>query len=338
MNRPLLFAALGAGGYLAYRSLKPRYEYRGRHVLVTGGSRGLGLVLARHLVAAGARVTICARDADELDRAGEHLAGRGGDVVTVVCDVTEPDQLTRLVGQARRINGPIDVLINNAGMIRVGPAEEMREEDYRDSLNTHFWAVWHLCERVVPEMKARRAGRIVNIASFGGKVAVPHLLPYSTGKFALVGFSTGLRAELADYGVVVTTVCPGLMRTGSHLHAEFKGRNEDEYAWFALGNGLPGFSMGADVAARKILAACSRGDAEAVLGLPAKLGVMAQAAFPNLTARLMAVVDRAVMPGPGGIGSKAVTGLESRGTLPSAFTAVTDRAAVANNETAVAPT
>ena len=92
------------------------------------------------------------------------------------------------------------MLINNAGVIRVGPVEEMREEDFEQSLQTHFWGPLYTTLEVLPEMKARGRGRIVNIASFGGKVAVPHLLPYSVGKFALVGFSDGLRAEVANTG------------------------------------------------------------------------------------------------------------------------------------------
>jgi len=337
MNRTLSIAALGIVGYLAYRALKPRYDFRNKHVLITGGARGLGLVLARRLVAAGARITICSRDANELRSAQVDLVARGGRVIAPAYDVTDPEQVRQLVAHAQRGNGPIDVLVNNAGVIRVGPDEEMREVDFRQSIDTHFWAAWHLCRELIPEMK-RRGGRIVNVASFGGKVAVPHMLPYSTGKFALVGFSTGLRAELAEHGVVVTTVSPGLMRTGSHLHAEFKGRHEEEYAWFALGNGLPGFSMSAETAARRILAACSAGDAELVLGLPAKLGTIANAVCPNLTADLLAAVNRWVLPEPGGIGPQIKTGEHSRGLLPSVFTTLSDRAAVANNETATTPT
>ncbi|HEY1187856.1 MAG TPA: SDR family oxidoreductase, partial [Gemmata sp.] len=222
MNRGLLLTALGVGGYLTYRALKPRYDFRNRHVLITGGSRGLGLVLARQLAGSGARLSICSRDASELSRALGELEGAGARVAAIECDVTDRDRVRELVAVARQRNGPIDVLINNAGVIRVGPAETMRAEDYEQSLQTHFWAPLYTTLEVLPEMKARRSGRIVNVASVGGKVAVPHLLPYSAGKFALVGFSDGLRAEVARHGIVVTTACPGLMRTGSHLNAEFK--------------------------------------------------------------------------------------------------------------------
>lgn len=332
MNRPLLLAALGAGGYLAYRALMPRYDFRGKHVAITGGSRGLGLVMARRLADAGARLSICSRDPDELARAAAELTARGGRVVAHGCDVTDREQVRAFVAAARSGNGPVDVLVNNAGVIRVGPVEEMREEDYEQSLRTHFWAALYTTLEVVSDMKQRGAGRIVNVASIGGKVAIPHLLPYTAGKFALVGLSHGLRAELARYGIVVTTVCPGLMRTGSHVNAEFKGRNEEEYAWFALGNGLPGLSMSAEAAARKTLDACARGDAEVVLGLPAKVAVAAQGVCPNLTATALALVNRLVLPDPGGIGPAVAKGSESRGTLPQVATVLSDRATVRNNE------
>ena len=332
MNRTLLLAALGASGYLAYRALRPRYDFRGKHVVITGGSRGLGLVLARRLATAGARLSICSRDAAELARAEQDLTERAARVVAVECDVTDRDRVREFLAVARRRNGPVDVLINNAGVIRVGPVEVMQEEDYEQALRTHFWGPLYTILEVVPEMKTRGAGRIVNVSSIGGKVAVPHLLPYTASKFALVGLSHGLRAELAQHGIVVTTVCPGLMRTGSHLNAEFKGRHEEEYAWFATGNSTPGFSMSAERAAGKILDACALGDAEAVLGLPAKLAVAAQGVCPNLTAAALALVNRAVLPESGGIGTAVAKGRESRGKLPAAVTANTDRAAAANNE------
>jgi NAD(P)-dependent dehydrogenase (short-subunit alcohol dehydrogenase family) len=332
MNRSLLFAALGVGGYLAYRAMKPRYDFRGKHVMITGGSRGLGLVLARQLADVGARLSICSRDPRELSRAVSELAEHGARVIAVECDVTDRERVREFVAVARHRNGPIDVLINNAGIIQVGPVEEMRTGDFEQSLLTHFWGPLYTTLQVLPEMKARQRGRIVNIASIGGKIAVPHLLPYSVGKFALVGFSDGLRTEVAKHGITVTTVCPGLMRIGSHLNAEFKGRHEEEYAWFALGSSVPGFSMNAETAGRKILDACACGDAEAVLGLPAKLALAAKAMCPNLVSDALALVNRLLLPEPGGIGSAVARGRDSRGLLPKFVTTLPDRAAAANNE------
>lgn len=338
MKRMLMLAAAGVGGYLAWQALRPRYDFRNKAVVITGGSRGLGLVLARELAARGARLAICARDEPELRDAADDLRGRGARVVAVTCDLTNRADIRRFVSVARDQLGPVDVLVNNAGVIGVGPLEEMRPEDFELSLKIHVWAPLYATLEVLPDMRARRTGRIVNIASFGGKVAVPHMLPYVTGKFGLVGLSNGLRAELAKDGITVTTVCPGLMRTGSHVHAEFKGRHEEEYAWFAAGASVPGLTMSAETAARKILDASACGDAEVVLGLPFKLAVAAQAVAPTLTADTLALINRLALPEPGGVGPRRVPGRESRGKLPAAVTVLPDRAAAANNETHPTPT
>ncbi len=335
MNRLATLAAAGAGALLASRWLRPGYDFRGRNVLITGGSRGLGLVLARELAALGARLAVCARDPDELANAYDELARTGTRVVAVECDVTDRDRVREFVAVARQRLGPIDVLVNNAGLIGVGPLEEMRVEDFELSLKAHLWACVYTCMEVIPEMKARGEGRIANISSFGGKVAVPHLLPYCAGKFALSGFSTGLRAELARYGIVVTTVYPGLMRTGSHIQAEFKGQHEKEYRWFSIGNAIPGLSMSAEKAARQILRGVALGDAEVVLTLPAKAAILAQALCPNLVAAAEALVNRYLLPDPGGVGPARVKGYASRGATPSVLTALSDRASGRNNEVRV---
>lgn len=337
MRNLLLLGAAGVGGYLAWQALRPRYDFRNRTVLITGGSRGLGLVLARQLAAAGARLGLMARDQDELDRAAYELRARGTPVSITAGDLKVRADIRRFVGESRAALGPVDMLINNAGVIGVGPLEEMTEEDFEVALRTHFWASLYTTLEVLPEMKARRQGRIVNITSIGGKIAVPHMLPYTASKFAAVGLSEGLRAELHQHGIVVTTVCPGLMRTGSHLNAEFKGRNDEEYAWFALGNALPGLSMSADRAARQILAACARGDAEVILTLPARLAVALNGVCPNLVNDLSALVNRHILPEPGGVGRQRVKGKDSRGLLPDVVTTLSDRAAAQNNELGRAP-
>ena len=338
MNRSLTLAALGLGAWWAYRTLaRPAYSFNRKCVLITGGSRGLGLVIARQLIDAGARVAICSRDADELRRAAADLASRGGEVLALRCDMTDRESIKATVAIVERRMGPIDVLINNAGIIGVGPLETMEVDDFEQTMKTHFWGSLFSILEVLPNMRARKAGRIVNISSIGGKIAIPHMLPYTASKFALVGLSSGLRAELADTGVVVTTVCPGLMRTGSHVNAEFHGRHDKEYAWFALGNSLPLMSISAESAAQAILEGCARGDAEIVLTLPAKLAVLVQALLPSLMSEVMAMVDRWALPEPGGIGKRALPGHESRGVLPEFVTTLTDEAADRNNERGAQP-
>jgi short-subunit dehydrogenase len=187
-------------------------------------------------------------------------------------------------------------------------------------------------EAVLPQMRQRRTGRIVNISPIGGKVSVPHLLPYVVSKFALSGFSEGLHAELAKDGIVVTTVIPGLMRTGSPPHAFFKGKNQAEYAWFSIGDSLPFITISAERAAEQILEACQRGDPEVTLTWPAQLAVLLEGLFPDLVAGLLAFTNR-LLPGPGGIGTERREGRDSQSAVsPSVLTTLGDRASLQNNE------
>ena len=183
-------------------------------------------------------------------------------------------------------------------------------------------------------MRRRRNGRIVNISSIGGKLSIPHLLPYSCSKFALTGLSEGLRAELAKDGIVVTTVCPGLMRTGSSRHAYFKGKHRAEHAWFSISYALPVISMNAERAARQILDACRQGKAELILTLPAQIAVMLHSLLPGSTVDLLGVINR-FLPKPGGIEKQRLTGQESSSTVsPSLLTALNERAARKHNQLA----
>ncbi|GAC1567524.1 MAG: hypothetical protein NVS2B3_06140 [Vulcanimicrobiaceae bacterium] len=195
--------------------------------------------------------------------------------------------------------GPVDVLCNVAGIIEVGPVDALRLEDYIDAIETNYLGAVRAVEAVRPAMQARRGGRIVNVASIGGKIAVPHLLPYSASKFALVGYSEGLRAELARSGVTVTTIVPGLMRTGSPPHATFAGRPEIEYALFAPVDALPFTAVSAPHAARRIVDALRRGERERVISPQARLGVAMARFAPGLVARLLAGSAR-LLPGANG--------------------------------------
>ena len=332
-----LWAAAAVGAFVAARAaLRNRraISLRAKSVIVTGGSRGLGLVLARELVREGARVAICARDEEELERAVEDLDALGGEAIALECDVTDRVQVEAMVRAVRHRFGGVDVLINNAGVIQVGPAERMGLEDYEEAMLTHFWAPLYTTMAVLPLMRARGAGRIVNISSIGGKIGLPHLLPYSASKFALVGLSEGLRATLAKERIVVTTVCPGLMRTGSPGHVAVKGDHAAEYAWFKTADSLPGFSASAERAARRIVDALRHGDAELVMPGLAWLQVRLHALFPELSADIAAALERALPAAPAGDeGYTRRSGAESESEWSeSAVTGLTDQAAAENNE------
>jgi NAD(P)-dependent dehydrogenase (short-subunit alcohol dehydrogenase family) len=208
-------AALVARGMRASRAC----AFTGQSVLITG-ARGLGLEIARQIGKAGARVTLAARDEGELERARQDLRDRGIDADAIACDVRNRDDARRLVREVVARTGRIDVLINNAGVIQVGPLEHMQRGDFEEAMAVHFWGPLHTMLEAIPEMKRHGAGRIVNIASIGGKIGVPHLTPYCASKFALTGLSESVRAELAKDHIYVTTVCPGLMRTCRHGDAQ----------------------------------------------------------------------------------------------------------------------
>jgi short-subunit dehydrogenase len=333
----LTFTALALGamaaGRLIWRKMT-EYDLRNKTVLITGGSRGLGLVLAREFALEGAQVAICARDEEELEQARIDLDNRSSEVLTVKCDVTNASEVENMVNHVRERFGKIDVLVNNAGTIQVGPLEVMNREDFDKAMQAHFWGPLNTMLAVLPEMRQRRDGRIVNISSIGGKIAVPHLVPYSASKFALVGLSKGLRAELRKDGVVVTTVCPGLMRTGSPRNANFKGKHREEYAWFSISDSLPGISIKAERAARQIVDACKHGRAELIISIQAKLAATFDAVFPEFSAEMLALVNL-LLPGPGGIGAGTAKGRDSASSWsPSWLTALTEDAALKNNEMA----
>jgi NAD(P)-dependent dehydrogenase (short-subunit alcohol dehydrogenase family) len=333
-----LAIAAAAGALWAARLLRDsgQYSFRGKVVVITGGSRGLGLALARELGTRGARLAICGRDEESLERARASLARLGSEVVAVPCDVTDQDSVHALVDRVHRLLGPVDILINNAGVIEVGPAETMSVADYQEAMGTNFWGMLYPTLAVLPEMRERHEGRIVNITSIGGKLGIPHLVPYSASKFAAVGFSQGLRAEVAGDGIKVVTVVPGLMRTGSPRNAIFRGQHRSEYAWFSISDSLPGLSISAESAARRIVEACRRGDAEVLFPLTTRIAAVANAMAPGLTAAALGLVDR-LLPGAGDRPRGRRSGAESQSWLsPSWLTRLGERAARKYNQVAPA--
>jgi NAD(P)-dependent dehydrogenase (short-subunit alcohol dehydrogenase family) len=310
-------ALASAGAVVAAGALLNRLrmaDMDGKVVLITGGSRGLGFAIAREFVSLRSRVVICARNSDELDRAAAELRRSGAEVLTVQCDVANQDQVTAMVSRVNEHFGQIDVLVNNAGIISVGPIESQTIEDFHQAMDVMFWGQVYTTLAVVPEMKRRRSGWIANISSIGGKISVPHLVPYSCAKFASVGLSEGLTAELAKDRIHVTTVVPGLMRTGSHINAYFKGDHKAEYSWFSLAATNPISSIGAGRAARSIVRAIRQGQAELVLGVPAKLAAAFHGVLPGTTIRALGVVNR-LMPGTGSENKERFLGRDSESPL-----------------------
>src|SRR5947209_17123150 len=325
----LVAAAIGLGvaGNRFLQRLRA-IDLTGKVVLITGSSRGLGLALAEEFTHQGARLVLCARSESELERARQKIVAMGAEVLTIPCDITDREQVQRMVDQAATRFGQIDVLVNNAGIITVGPLQAQTLKDFEESMAVMFWGSVYPTLAVLPAMLERQSGHIVNITSIGGKVSVPHLLPYASAKFAQVGFSEGLHAELAKEGIHVLTVVPGLMRTGSPTNAFFKGQHRIEYTLFNLLDTFPFTSISARKAARQIVHATKRGEEEIILIVQAQLAARFHGLFPGVTVNMLGLVNR-LLPGPGddAAAKEHRSGKESTTALSSSFLTVLGRKA-----------
>lgn len=331
----LAFAGLGLAGYFAAKAvLRQRrwIDLNGKTAIVTGGSRGLGLAIARELAAGGVKVAICARTKEDLDEATADVRRFGTQVSAHVVDVRDRGSVWQFVKEVEDQWEKIDLLFNVAGVMTVGPIDEMTIEDFQSAMQTNCFGPLHMMLACAPAMRKRRFGRIVNIASIGGKQAVPHMAPYDASKFALVGLSKALRTEFAQDNVLVTTACPTLMRTGSPRNAEFKGRHREEYAWFNIGGALPLISVSAERAAKQVIAACQYGDAECFIANYFNPPVWAATLAPSLTQEMFELINQ-FLPAAGGIGQKALRGYESESAVsPSWLTSLQDAAAKEFNQ------
>lgn len=321
MKKSLLLSSLGIlAAYSAYAVIRKINEFKleGKTVLITGSSHGLGYVLAKVFLEEKCNVIICGRDEKLLDLSYKNLLGKSNNVTAFKCDVTKRDEVKNLVNKAIEVYGSVDVLVNNAGIIHVGPFENMSVQDFEDAMKVHFWAPLYTTLEVLDYMKKRKSGRIVNISSIGGKVHVPHLLPYVASKFALTGFSNALGTELKKYGIKVTTINPGLMRTGSARHIITKGSHEKEYANFSTISTLPLITVSAEYAARRIVNALKNGESDVIISLPAKLLALFQFSFPDMYTNIVSLVNNMLLPSATG-SRTSKTGFESVSELTPSF-------------------
>lgn len=311
---------------------KSPVDLREKIVLITGGSRGLGFALAQECGRRGARLALCARDASELQEACQRLSHEDIEAIPFTCDVTSQPEISSLVERVLERFGRIDVLVNNAGYIKVAPFESIDHAEYDRAMQLMFWAPVNLTLAVLPQMQKQGGGHVVNVTSVGGRVSIPHLLPYSCAKFALVGFSSGLSAEAKAKGIHVLTVVPGLMRTGSYLNAEFAGEAKQEFAWFGILGNLPGLSVAARQAATSICRAIETQRYTCTISLPAKLLIASETLFPETARSVSAAVNRLL---PGGSAHETASGKQLNlrfGKIFQVLTALGRRAALSFNE------
>ncbi len=296
---------------------KPDFNFRNRSVIITGGSRGLGLALAQEFLNEGAQVSILARDQEELEKARKLLKDRTGLMPSIyVCDVTIAKDLSQTFSNIHSAVGEIDILINNAGAVMAAPIEAMDPVDYHSLMDIHFFAIQNACDMLIPYFKQKGEGHIVNISSIGGKIPAPHLSSYTASKFAVGGYSQTAAAELHQYGIKVTTVYPGLLRTGSPVQGIFKGDAEKEYAWFSLSDHTPGLSTSAITAAQEIVNAVRFGQTELVISLPAKVAKLGFSLFPEIFTSMMSLANRFL---PNGLSKEYHSGAASKDWIENKF-------------------
>lgn len=337
----LALSTLAAGAaYRALSRLNRRVSFDGARVLILGGGRGLGLELARAFAAEGATLALVARSEGQLLTAQALLETGEGDRRSTTAHVRAAD--LRETGAARdavewaaEAMGGLDVLVHVAGIIQVSPLEHLARTDYEDALGVHFWAAQEAMEAALPHLKRSGVARVIVVSSIAGKVASPHLISYTASKFALSGLADATRAAYRRHGIYLTTVFPGLMRTGSPRNAGFKGDANAEYGWFTPRVATPVSSIASDRAARQIVEASRVGRGRFVVTAQARLLLLADALLPELTADAMGLVERFYLPRPvGPEGDRLVMGFQGpEAANPDATSALLEAAVVRNNET-----
>ena len=190
----------------------------GMTALVTGASRGIGLAIARRLAELGARLSLCARDATRLESAAAALRKEGYEALAMVADVTHANEIQTLVDRTHRELGPIDILINNAGIGRFGPAHQMSEADWDAVLDTNLKSVFLVTRAVAPGMIERKRGHIVNISSLAGKNAFANGGIYCASKWGLMGLTACMAEDLRAHNIRVSAICPGSVATDFSPH------------------------------------------------------------------------------------------------------------------------
>lgn len=189
------------------------FSLAGRTALITGGSRGIGFAIAEALAGAGAAVILNGRDEGTLNAAADRLRESGGKVATAVFDVTKPAQISHALAALSEDGIRIDILVNNAGIQRRAPLHEFADDDWHELMRTNLDSVYFVSKAVAPQMIARGAGKIINIASVQAELARPTIAPYTASKGAVRNLTRGMCADWARYNIQVNAIAPGYFDT-----------------------------------------------------------------------------------------------------------------------------
>ncbi len=185
-----------------------------KSAFVTGAARGIGLAIAERLARDGAAVTAVDIDLPTQQREVEALVANGLEVRAGHCDVTSRASVEEAVKAAEAAHGPIDILVNNAGIAgRAAPLEALSDDDWRRVMEIDVTSVFLCSQAVIAGMKARKSGRIINVASIAGKEGNPNMIPYSTAKAGVIGFTKALAKEVAQLGIYVNAIAPAVIET-----------------------------------------------------------------------------------------------------------------------------
>jgi len=201
------------------------YALDGHNALVTGAGSGIGRAIALRLAEEGSAVAILDIDQRSAEDTAAQARTRGAKAIAVRCDVSARSDVERSVGQVVGSLGEIDILINNAGLIRLAPLLDMKAADWDLTFRVNVDGIFHCCQVIAPPMVRRRRGRIINLASWFGKMGRPYCGAYCASKFAVIGFTQTLALELAPHGITVNAVCPGTVtNTGLREYADAVSR------------------------------------------------------------------------------------------------------------------
>ena len=197
-------------------------------VLITGASQGIGKATALLFAQNGYNLVLASRRVEPLTATAQEVQSLGQKVLSVPCDVKDPQQVANLVNKALAEYGSIDVLINNAGIYSSGTVEDFSLEDWHQTIDTNLWGYIHTIHALLPSMLARGSGTIVNLVSIAGKVPIAYLVPYSTSKFALTGLTEAMHSELKPKGIHVCGIYPNVIKSSLMERAIFRGKDEQD--------------------------------------------------------------------------------------------------------------